>query len=407
MDPTGVTLLPIPTFAYHDYRYEVIFRAYKWDPQVYDTNTISPYVALLDYKTAEQLERWTEQLFKETIRMEEALLQNLSLAEELGLPQKALKALTRIRNYDAKRHVRLMRFDFHPTDIGWAVSEVNSDVPGGLAEASILPGIAQKFFPETQTGPDTNSILLEAFRVKVKPGGRIAFIHATSYADDRQVMQCLSDRFHEGGFDTLFAAPDHIEWRDGRAFSVIDEQEGLLDGIARFFPLEWLVHLPPKTKWEGYFDGKTPSCNHPIAMLSQSKRLPLIWDRLGVEVPIWKFLLPETIDPKTAVSDGDWLYKPALGRVGEGIAFKGITPEKEWRRIQKAAHRQPKDWIAQRGFHSYPLTAPDGQSRHLCVGVFAVDGRAAGFYGRAGRHPLIEARAEDVPILISKESGHG
>jgi hypothetical protein len=30
---------------------------------------------------------------------------------------------------------RIMRFDFHLTSEGWRVSEVNSDVPGGFAEA--------------------------------------------------------------------------------------------------------------------------------------------------------------------------------------------------------------------------------------------------------------------------------
>ena len=34
---------------------------------------------------------------------------------------------------------RLMRFDLHPTDEGWRLSEVNSDVPGGLNESSLFP----------------------------------------------------------------------------------------------------------------------------------------------------------------------------------------------------------------------------------------------------------------------------
>jgi hypothetical protein len=34
---------------------------------------------------------------------------------------------------------RVLRFDFHWTDQGWKISEVNSDVPGGYCEASDLP----------------------------------------------------------------------------------------------------------------------------------------------------------------------------------------------------------------------------------------------------------------------------
>jgi hypothetical protein len=36
-----------------------------------------------------------------------------------------------------------------------------------------------------------------------------------------------------------------------------------------------------------------------------------------------------------------------------------------------------------------------------CVGVFVVDGRAAGIYGRVARRPLIDARAHDVPVLLT------
>ena len=435
MNIHDIEIVNIP--AYPDYRYDVIFQAYKWDPQVSDVNTISPHAVLLDAMTAKKLEQWAELLYEETVRMEEALLRNLSLATQLGLPTRILKALARMRGYDRARHVRLMRFDFHPTiGGGWAVSEVNSDVPGGLAEASILPGIAKRYLSDMtrtvgnrgkdghmdpplqgtdsqsgdycqlstvncQLNTDTTGILLEAFLSKLKPGGRVAFVHATSYADDRQVMQCLNDRFRGGGLDTLFAAPDHIAWRDGRAISLLDGCEGELDGIARFFPLEWLLNLPRRTKWEGFFENHTLACNHPVAILTQSKRLPLVWDKLGIDAPTWKSLLPETADPKNAVLPShDWLLKPALGRVGEDIAFSGITPEKERRSIEKAARKQPKDWIIQRKFESRPLVTPDGQPRHLCVGVFAIDGKAAGFYGRASKLALIDARAEDIPILV-------
>ena len=50
-----------------------------------------------------------------------------------------------MKNYNPQKHVRLMRYDFHPTvGGGWAVSEVNSDVPGGFAEASLMPQVAKE-----------------------------------------------------------------------------------------------------------------------------------------------------------------------------------------------------------------------------------------------------------------------
>ena len=400
----SLKLAMIPDSEYSDYRYNVIFNAYKWDPQVYDHNTVAKYVALIDQETAEQLEMWAEQLAEETILMEEATLENLSLAKELGLPKKIYKALKHISNYDRDKNVRLMRFDFHPTSTGWALSEVNSDVPGGLAEASVLPEIAGEYFSGYVPGKNVASILFEAFGAKTNKGGMIAFVHATSYSDDRQVMQFLSDYFSERGFNTIFAAPDHLRWVDKQAISILKGREGKVDGIIRFFPLEWFATLPQKSGWVGYFNSETPSCSHPIAMFTQSKRLPLIWDKLGVDIPTWKKLLPETRDPRSIkAKDDNWIYKPALGRVGEGISIKAALAQKELSKIEKAVRKQPRNWVAQQMFKSQPLITQDGESYHICVGVFTVDNKCAGFYGRISLYPRIDDKAKDIPILVLKK----
>lgn len=403
IQPNGVNLAAIPEDKYSDYRYDVIFKAYKWDPQVQDNNTVSRHAVILTRETAKQLEEWAEQLAAETVLMEEALAKNLHLAAELGLPRKVRKVLGRLSGYVRENNVRLMRFDFHPTETGWAVSEVNSDVPGGLAEASVWPKIAAKYFNGPEPGNNTAEILFKAFEGKVKKGGSIAFVHATSYSDDRQVMQFLSDYFYEHGFDTFFAAPDHLRWNDKKAISILEGRKGAVDGIVRFFPLEWLVNLPVKSNWKGYYDCETPSCNHPIAIFAQSKRLPLVWDKLGVEIPAWKKLLPETADPKSVRrGDGEWIYKPALGRVGEGISIKGAVSEKELLCIERTAHRFPKDWVAQRMFKSRPIATEEGEKFHLCIGAFTVDGKCAGFYGRISPHPRIDDKARDIPLLVIK-----
>lgn len=41
---SGAVLARIPGERYSDYRYEAIFRAYKWDPQVEDHNTVAEHV---------------------------------------------------------------------------------------------------------------------------------------------------------------------------------------------------------------------------------------------------------------------------------------------------------------------------------------------------------------------------
>ena len=393
----GIKLGTIPEADYAEYRCEVIFNAYKWDPQVGDSNTVARHAVLMERETARQLEQWAEELSAETMRMEESLARDRPVARGLGLPREIFRALEKVSGYEREKNVRLMRFDFHPTHDGWAVSEVNSDVPGGLAEASVLPTIAQRYHGGYAPRGNTASALLAAFQKKSKPGGTIAFVHATSYSDDRQVMQFLGDHFESAGFRALYAAPDHIAWDKKRAAGI--------DGIVRFFPLEWLPNLPRKSEWTGYFDCETPSCNHPVSMFTQSKRLPLVWDKLGVEIPAWKRLLPETADPKKFNSQtNDWIFKPALGRVGEGISIRGTMPEKEIRNVEKAAKKNPADWVAQRLFHSKPLVAENGDAFHLCVGAFTVDGKSAGFYARISPHPRMDANAKDIPVLICKEN---
>lgn len=172
-----------------------------------------------------------------------------------------------MNSYSPEEHIRLMRFDFHPTTEGWSVSEVNSDVPGGLAEASVLPRLAQKYFPFHEPHGHVARSLLEAFQKRTRPGARIAFVHATSYADDRQVMQFLGDYFEQNGYRSLYAAPDHLIWREHQAVSLIQGEEGPVGGIVRFYPLEWLPNLSRRTDWGGYYDTHTPSCNHPMAVL--------------------------------------------------------------------------------------------------------------------------------------------
>jgi len=392
----GIKLGAIPPAEYSEYRLDVIFNAYKWDPQVGDSNTIANHVVLMAHDTARQLEEWAEQLSRETMLMEEALTGRPELSKELGLPPKTFEALKKVSGYDRGNNVRLMRFDFHPTVDGWAISEVNSDVPGGLAEASVLPTIAEKFFDGHAPRRDTADALLNAFQTKINAGGTLAFVHATSYSDDRQVMQFLGDRFERAGFRAWYAAPDHVKWDGKRAVGA--------DGIIRFFPLEWLANLPKKSEWTGYFDTGTPSCNHPVSMFTQSKRLPLIWDKLGVDIPAWKSLLPATVDPRSLnPSSDDWILKPALGRVGEDISIKGTMPEKEILRVEKAAKKHPENWIAQRMFQSRPLVAESGEQWHLCVGAFTVDGKSAGFYARISPHPRMDANARDIPVLVKKE----
>jgi glutathionylspermidine synthase len=383
------------------YRRRVIFQSYKWDPQVGDVSTICDHACVLPAETLAQLRQMAEALAAETMALEEALLQRPDLYRVLGLGSTLSRALAQM---SCGPSVRVMRFDFHPTASGWAVSEVNSDVPGGFAEVSVLPELAAELVPGTRAAGDVGDALVAAVSRQVRAGGRLAFVHATSYADDKQVMQFLASRFTAAGFQCGMFAPDHLRWHDGLAVSIKEGAAGPVDGMLRFFPAEWLPNLPRESGWRGYFRTATFACNPVRALLTQSKRLPLLWDELGVEVPAWRRLLPETRAPHEAPwrRDGSWMLKPALGRVGEGLVWRGGVPAKIWRHTRVRQAMAPRQWVAQRRFESMPLPSRDG-ARHLCIGVFTVDGKAAGFYGRLSATPTIEKHAQDVAILIREE----
>ena len=407
----AIELISIPKSKYDDYRLDVIFDGYKWDPQFSDNNTIARHVLVITEQEHRELEELTERLDKETIQAEEILNSNQKLAKPLALPRKVRAELKNAKNYQADKHIRLMRYDFHPTvEGGWAISEVNSDVPGGFAEASLMPAIAAELFKDCEDKDywykSFGDIIVNAITRKVKPGGKIMLVHCTSYSDDRQVMQFLGDRLKGIGFTTIYGAADHLCFMNNGAVSILDGNIGRVDAIVRFTPLEWLIDMKP-IRWEGYFNTVTPSCNHPIAMYAQTKRFPLVWDKieaLGVQLTAWRELLPETLEVKDAKNKEGFIFKPACGRVGERISIKEACKDDEYKKIIKDVKRHPKEYLAQKRFNSKPLISEEGESFHVCLGVYSVEGKAAGYYSRISRTPRIDSNAADIPVLIERES---
>lgn len=399
-------LVAIPKEKYDDYRLDVMFDCYKWDPQFMDNNTIAKYALVITEEENNKLEELTEKLYKETIQAEEFLNNNLKFAKPLALPKKISKELKKMHNYQPNKHIRLMRYDFHPTIEGnWAVSEVNSDVPGGFAEASLMPQVALDLLKEDNYWyKNFGEMLTNAISKKVASNGTIMLVHCTSYSDDRQVMQFLGDKLKSMGFNTVYAASDHLKFKNNEAISILDGNKGKVDAIFRFTPLEWLIDVKPKC-WQGYFDTITTSCNHPIAIFAQTKRFPLVWDLLeknGIKLSTWRRLLPETLEVKDAKNKKGYIYKPACGRVGEKISIKEACKDDEYKKILKSVKRHPKKYIAQKRFNSEPLIDENGESFHVCLGSYIVDGKHAGYYARISTTPRIDSNAADIPVLIER-----
>ena len=137
---SGAVLARIPGERYSDYRYEAIFRAYKWDPQVEDHNTVAEHVVLLDRQTARQLEQWAEQLSAETMEIEQAMMERSDLVKKLGLPSKVKKAIPRMGSYSPKDMLGSCALTFIPPQMAGQYQRSTAMFLGGLAEASVLPG---------------------------------------------------------------------------------------------------------------------------------------------------------------------------------------------------------------------------------------------------------------------------
>ena len=401
-------LVSIPEEKFSEYRLNAIFDCYKWDPQFLDNYTLAKHALVLTETEYQEIKELTEKLDEETRNAEEFLNKNLRIAKKLALPKKIYKELESMSNYESDKHIRLMRYDFHPTiDNTWAVSEVNSDVPGGFAEATLLPVLAIKTIGlKNVYSIKFGDILAEAIKNKTKPNGKIFFVHCTCYSDDRQVMQYIGDKMESLGFKSIYGAADHLDFKDLKAYSVLTGNEGEIDCIFRFTPLEWLKDIKPRT-WGGYFNTVTPSCNHPIAIFAQTKRFPLIWDELeknNIKLDTWRKLLPDTIEVDQAKGKDGYIFKPACGRVGEKISIKEACMDDEYELILKDVKKHKKEYLAQKKFISKPIISPEGKEYHVCLGSYTVDGKHAGFYARISNLPRIDSNAQDIPVIIEREN---
>jgi glutathionylspermidine synthase len=181
-----------------------------------------------------------------------------------------------------------------------------------------------------------------------------------------------------------------------------------VDVLVRFFPGEWLPNLSRRAQWAPFFRGADTRLSNPAtALVTQSKRFPLVWDRLQTPLPTWRALLPETCHPRRVrwQRDDRWVLKPALGRVGDAIGLRSVIPGREWSLIARDATWRPGDWVAQRRFDLVPLAGPAGPV-YSVIGVYTVDRRVAGIYGRLASRPLIDHRAQDVAVLVPLPIDH-
>lgn len=364
--------------------------------------TLARFPLLMGRRTWRKLSLMAEKLTREVLAAEQELIRRPDLHADLGIPANIRAALSQCRRKGSPYGAaRVMRFDFHFTPQGWRITEVNADVVGGFIEGAGMTDLMAAYVPRFATPGNPARAYAQAARKASAKGATIVFVRNALFARYRGI-KCLAREMRRQGLRPLMRKPGQLSWSAGLAHMAASrraDQPGLL---IRFVNTDWLPRLHRRPQWTLWFaGGKTPMSNPGTSILIQSKRLPLIWDKLRSLMPTWRALLPETRCPSeldVAALKG-WVLKPVLGRVGVGLAMPGITEDEKYKKILRQARRDPSGWAAQRLFESVPLPTPQGP-RHICLGIFTVNGSVAGAYARMTAKPLVDGYAEEIAVLV-------
>jgi glutathionylspermidine synthase len=396
----------LPNSEWSKLRLRAIFDYCKWDPQCGDHSVLGRFPLLLEFDTAVELGHLAECLTREALAAEDEILANTKLLRRLSIPKPIRECLERAEKDPRANHVRVMRFDFHFTTRGWQISEVNADVPGGYVEASGW----NRLFAEQLDGYEAPSaptaVYADAICKTVPDGGLVALAHATVYSEDRQVMTHLGRELESRGRKTCLISPRNLNWSGGQAMLKTGFAIGQLAMVVRLSPAEWLPSMCEKSCWAPWFaESVTPLSNPGKALVLQSKRFPLVWNELKTDLAMWRKLLPPTSCPSEIkkLDRDDLVLKPAFGRVGEDVAIRGLTEPRQHQEILRAARRQESLWVAQERFDVVPVPTAEGNV-FPCIGAYTVNGEMAGLYGRADRNALIDQNAQDIAVLIRRET---
>ena len=285
----------------------------KWDAQVGDVATLAEFPLLLERATWLELAGAAERLTAETLAAEDELLTRPELLARIGLPGRIRRALAATGPV-SRAAARTLRFDFHWTTEGWRLSEVNSDVPGGFAEASLFTRLMAAHVDDFVPAGSPIDAWADAIARAAGTRCSVALLSAAGFMEDQQILIYLARQLAARGCEAQLASPRQLEWRRGEAYLTSGSSLLPLGAIVRFYQGEWLAGFRAG-HWRPLFrGGRTPVANPGIAAISESKRFPLVWDSLRTPLPTWRALLPETREPREAPwrRDGTWLVKSAL-----------------------------------------------------------------------------------------------
>jgi len=377
---------------------------FKWDTRVGDLSVLSPEPFLIAEREWKWLCDRAERAAKEMFAFELEISCNPTLQRLIGVPRPLQKLLAVCGAQDT---LRTLRFDFHPTSAGWLISEVNSDVPGGFGEASLLPALFESF--RGRAAAITSPLSVWASAAKSLLGkGHIALLHAPGYLEDQQVVRVLGRELKMAGATPhLIQSPEALQWSSGGA-RLTHDKSIQIEAVIRFFQAEWLAKLPARSGWQELFRGcESTRVSNPLeSVISESKRLPLCFDLMHAASHTWRELFPVCRDPREVPESGqeDWVLKAAYSNTGDAVHIGAELPKKVWKALLRKAQKNPLSWIAQRRFETITLESIRGPVRP-CVGVFVIGNKVAGAYVRLATSQITDAHALEAPLFVMPEEG--
>jgi len=341
-----------------------------------------------------------ERLAAETHAMETEICHRAELHQQLGISKPLRHCLRSMDWSQPSRSVRTMRFDFHPTRHGWAVSEVNSDVPGGYTEASLLPALFTQFREYGHLPPSPLTAWGAAIESTLPPG-IVVFLSASGYLEDHQVVRGLIDELSKRGIASHWIqSPSCLQWNSGEPRFASHPQLTIAT-VVRFYQAEWLCELPQRTNWRPLLSRAGFTTNPTISVFAESKRFPLLWPHLSASTATWRAIMPECRDPREieAKHRGEWVLKASYSNTGDFVILGDAVSGQAWTDALRKARSSGAHWVAQRRFDTTPLDSVEGLL-YPCIGVFVVNGEASGAYVRLSRGQLTDGLALEAPLFI-------
>jgi len=237
--------------------------------------------------------------------------------------------------------------------------------------------------------------------------GHVALLSAPGYMEDEQVVRTFASELRVRRIPcAMIQSPAALYWHSsGRC--TLRSSGNRVAAVIRFYQAEWLCALPDGSGWKKLFQtSETPVVNTAISVLSESKRFPLAFREVP-SCPTWKALMPDCRDPRD-VDPTDWehwVLKGSYSNTGDKVHICGSLSKREQDRVIREALRSPFQWIAQRRFETLPVKSCRGPL-YPCIGVFVVNGRAAGAYVRLSNDQVTNVTALEAPLFIDRTSAN-